>query len=351
LRDIANVLSRHRDASGRAPVMSLAVVLAVPDGPALRTTGGYRRAELDDARFAPIVESLRNGQRASVFYLQLHGHEHYWPPTLMSSADANVVDWLGSEGPAATERLPSHLQSRWTDASRLPSSALADAAVSSAVADEVRAFCRIVGARPMVVVPPTFVWTLAVERAWAREGVEFVVTPGWRYTRLDARGAPSGDEGPIANGDCAATVTYLVRSDYFEPVRGRDAAHALAVLDRAAAEGRACLLENHRDNFIGNAQTCRQSLDELDKLIGTAIERHPKLRFLSTRELGSALRDCDPLWVETGLRLRLRYVWRRLSGTGRLWKLMVLTGMATMGGILIGMLSAPSTARAGLGRS
>jgi hypothetical protein len=215
LNDIADVLARHCDRTGRAPVLSLALVLAVPDGPAIAGEGRYHRVALDDPRLAPVLQALRDGASRGVFALQLHGMEHFWPATLMASRDAEVAAWLRQPVPATTERLSSHLQSRWVDAGSLPSSPHAAARIHDAVEEEVRAFARIFGTPPRVVVPPTFVWTREVERAWAAQGLECIVTPGWRYTCRNAGGLPGGDEGPIANGDRFGAVTYLARTDYF----------------------------------------------------------------------------------------------------------------------------------------
>jgi hypothetical protein len=334
LRDIAAVMQRHRDGTGRTPVLNLALVLAVPDGPAIDADGRYQRIALDDPRLAPVLHALRDGVARGVFAVQLHGMEHFWPPTLMACDDAAVAAWLRQPVPATTEHLPSHLQSRWVDAGALPSSPHAAAQVHEAVLEEVRAFERIFGAPPRVVVPPTFVWTREVERAWAAHGLECIVTPGWRYTRRNAYGLPGGDEGPIANGDRCGAVTYLARSDYFEPVRGRDAAHALRCLGDARVQGRPCLLENHRDNFIGGPQHAGASLAELDKLYRDALASHRGLRFVSSLELSRLLRDRDPAWLLTSTRERLPFLWARLMRTGRLWKLMRATGLAPLGRLL-----------------
>jgi hypothetical protein len=334
LKDIAQVLVRRRDNTGRAPVMSLALVLAVPDGPSIEADGRYHRICLDDPCFAAIVSALREGETRDVFTLQLHGMEHFWPSTLLATDDAAVAAWLRQPVPATTERLPSPLQSRWVDADTLPSTAHAAALIRDAVEEEVTAYERIFGTPPRVVVPPTFVWTREVEQAWAEHGIEFIVTPGWRYTRRNADGLPGGDEGPIASGDRVGAVTYLARTDYFEPVRGRDAGHALRCLDRSRSEGRPCLLENHRDNFIGDAQQAQRSLAELDKLYREALAKHANLRFVATWELGCALRDRDPRWLITGFRERLPFLWARLRGTGRLYKLLVAAGLAPLGRLI-----------------
>jgi hypothetical protein len=348
LRDIADTLGRHRDATGRHPVISLALVLAVPDGPAIVAEGAYRRVELDAPMQAPVLAALRDGLSRRVFSAQLHGHEHFWPDTLIAITDQTVAAWLRQPPPADTERLPSHLQSRWVDASRLPSTALPADQIHKAVDDEVAAYRRILGEPPLAVVPPTFVWTREVERAWAAAGVEFVVTPGWRSTQRNAQGLPDGDEGPIVNGDRADGLTYLARTDYFEPARGRDAAYALRALATAVTQGRPCVLENHRDNFIFDDDQCRRSLAELDALCAGALRQHPGLRFLSTAELGRILRDRDPPWIVEPWRQRLPYVWQRLRHSGRPWKLMRLTGLAAVGAVLVRLLGRrPSATTAG----
>ena len=338
LREIGATLDRHRDATGRAPVFNLALVLAVPDGPAIRAGGAYHRIFLDDPMLDAVLSALQAGRSRGVFALQLHCMEHCWPDALVASDDARVKEWLLQPAPAATENLPSHLQSRWVDATRLPSQQHPAEAMRAAVAEEVQTYARIFGVPPKVVVPPTFVWTREVELAWAEQAIECIVTPGWRSTFRNADGFPDGDEGPMVNGDRAGSVTYLVRTDYFEPARGRDAFHALGALDRAASEGRPCLLENHRDNFINDPQTRQYSLAELDKVYRGALERHRDLRFLSTWEMSCILRDRDPQWLIIGLSERLPFLWMRLRHTGRLWKLMALTGLGPVGTLLVRLL-------------
>ncbi len=345
LRDIAAVLCRHIDAAHRPAMFSLALVLAVPDGPAIEGDGHYRRVELDDLRLAPVLGALRAGAARGVFALQLHGFEHYWPPALMASGDPAVQDWLRGPLPAATEALPAQLQSRWVDASMLPSRPLPSAAIRTAVAGEVAAYARVFGCVPAVVVPPTFVWTTEVERAWAEHGVRFIVTPGWRSTCRNAAATPDGDEGPIVNGCRAGELTYLVRTDYFEPVRGRGAAYALAALDKAAAQGRPCILENHRDNFIFDPAGRRRSLDELDALLAGALRRFPTLRFLATVDLGRILGERDPQWIVRPWRERLPFFRERLRHSGRPWKLMRLTGLAVPVALLLRLLGRPPSSR------
>lgn len=326
LHRLVDLLTRHRDHAGRQPVMTLALVLAVPDGPAIGKDGQYHRLTLDDPMFAPVRAAIERGRAAGVFAVQLHGLEHYWPAALMASDDPKVRAWLEGPAPATTEQLPPHLQSRWVDASVLPSRPLSVEQVAEAVTGEVALFQRVFGEKPRVVVPPTFVWNDVVESAWARQGIEFVVTPGLRSACRNAAGLPDCDSGPLRNAQVGKRTRYLVRDDYFEPEKGHLADRALTALDQKWAQRRPCLLETHRSNFIRDEQGCGKALDAIQDLLARAIARQPHARFMTTAELGDALRLRVPAWVDNrlGKRLaawcvRLRHVpgfrrWAKLTG-------------------------------------
>jgi hypothetical protein len=327
LNQIADLLIRYKDHTGRHPVMTLALVLAVPDGRAIRKDGQYHRLTLEDPMFEPVLQAIEWGRAAGVFAPQLHGLEHYWPDALMASVEPAVRTWREGDAPATTEALPSHLQSRWVDATALPSLPLSSDAVDGAVSEEVRMYQRVFSEWPRVVVPPTFVWNETVEAAWAREGLKCVVTPGLRSACRNADGLPDCDTGPLHNGQQGNGMTYIVRDDYFEPERGHSAERALAALTEKMAQGRPCLLETHRSNFISNEEECVGALCALEELNSRALARNPTLRFLATAELAVAMRTRDPVWFDDRIGRRFGACCaraRRLPGFRRWAK---LTGM------------------------
>ncbi len=330
LLEIAAVLQRVRDRSGRPALMTLGVVLEVPDGPRIAAAdcAEYHPLSLADARFDAVRAAMQDGIAAGVFTPHLHGQCHYWPPALLAAArgDARVSDWLTAAGPAATEALPSPLQSRWVDASRLPSQALPDAVIRQAVAAECATYRSIFGVAPQVAVATTFVWSAAVEAAWAQAGVEAVITPGRRATCRTVSGEPGCFDAAMLAGECSpAGLTWLVRDVYFEPARGHAPARLADGLVARTRQGRACLVETHRFNFI---EAREASLAALETGLRAALAACPELRFASPLELACALRRRDPAWVETRLRLRLA-AWRaRLDEIPRFRRVARLTGLA-----------------------
>ncbi len=263
-----------------------------------------------------------------IFTLQLHGLEHYWPAALMADQSKEVREWLLNSSPQSTEQLPSHLQSRWTDASVLPSRPLPEKAICSVVSEETVLFQKIFGFHPSVAVPTTFVWDTTVEAALAKNGVKFVVTPGIRNTCRGANGKPGCTGARIYNAEAGQGVVYLVRNDYFEPMLGHTADKALADLAAKTKLGRPCLLETHRSNFVDGEELAKQSMKELSHLLQSALETYPTLRFISTEALGRALLERDPEWVERCQGPRLAILVKRLKEVPRLGKLTHLSGLS-----------------------
>jgi hypothetical protein len=262
--------------------------------------------------------------------------EHYWPDALLSAAraDSAVRAWLRT--PAQTEMLPSHLQSRWIDASVLPSRQLPENQIKTAAVEETAIFRQEVGASPSVVVPPTFIWNDLVEAAWATAGVLFVVTPGRRYVLRDEAGRPGGAGELIVNGQYGqGGVMYLVRDDYFEPLLGHTTACAVTAARQKHLLGRPCLLECHRFNFLGERGA--QALEAVAAMYKQTLAELPNLHFLSTSELGIAIVKRDPAWIELRLAKRLNVWLLRIARLTRFWKLARGLGIA---GLLLFMGSA-----------
>lgn len=330
LTRLTDMLQRIRDHSGRPAVMTLGVILEVPDGLriAAANCAEYHALPLADPRFDAVRAAIRSGIAANVFAPQLHGQCHYWPPALMAAARHTpaVRDWLTAPEPAATEDLPAPLQSRWVDASCLPSRALSPAAIQQAVAAEAAGYKAVFGNAPQVAVATTFVWNDAVEVAWAQAGVEAVITPGRRATCRDAAGQPGCVDATMLAGERSlAGQTWLVRDVYFEPVLGHAPQRLADGLLARTRQGRACLVETHRFNFLLAPDA---SLAALEAGLFAALAARADLRFAAPLELAHAIRHRDPAWIETRLRPRLA-AWRaRLDEIPRFRRLSQLSGLA-----------------------
>ncbi|MEJ5211007.1 MAG: hypothetical protein WHV61_06220 [Burkholderiales bacterium] len=295
LEALVRLLTAIRDGAGRSAIMTIGLVAGIIDRDAWRRHGHYRRLTLDHPSQVPVLAALQTGVEAGVFAIQWHGLEHYWPEALVAARDEPpVAAWLAEE--ASTEALPDAFQSRWVDGSRLPTPRLPREAIEQAVAEEAALLAQWFGAVPPVAVPNTFVWNDDVESAWHRAGVQWVITPGCRYSGRDAQARLIAERCGLYNGAPSPTgVRYLVRDVYFEPARGHGRERLLAGLARKIQSGRPCLVETHRFNYVGEGAP--RAREELLRALEQALQRHPNLRFLSSAELGDVLARRDPAWV------------------------------------------------------
>lgn len=329
LTALSRLLSSMRNRDGDCPVMTLGVVLAGPDTKIIRANAAteYARVTLGDGELEPTRDAMLEGRAKGVFALQLHALEHFWPPSLMKAAErsAPVREWLIGDAYPKTEALPAHLQSRWVDASVLPSQPLPASLVADAARLEQQVFDEVFGSPPEVAVPPTFVWTADVERAWADHGIRCVVTPGARYERRTAEGKLDAPAARIRNGEVGDTgVRYVVRNGYFEPLLGHTAAGAWEAFARNTASGRPTLFETHRFNF--EASSCESALRELARLLECVLARRPDVAFMSTARLAAAYAE-GPALIETRWSARLHCILARLREQSRLYKLARVTGV------------------------
>lgn len=330
LTRLSDLLQGIRDRNGRPAVMTLGVVLEVPDGIRIAASNAieYHALPLSDARFDGVRAAMQGGIGAGVFAPQLHGQCHYWPQAVLAAAqhEAKVRDWLVAAEPAATEMLPAPLQSRWVDGSSLPSRALPDESIRQAVAAEAATYQAIFGRLPQVAVATTFVWNDAVEAAWDEAGIDIVITPGQRATCRNAAGEPACVDATMLNGGRSrAGQTYLLRDVYFEPALGHAPQRLVDGLQTRIRQGRPCLVETHRFNFL---QATEASLATLEAGLNAALAACPKLRFLTPLELGHAIQRRDPAWIEHRLRPRLVAWHARLDEIPRFRRLSQLSGLA-----------------------
>jgi hypothetical protein len=330
---VESCLQQFRDREGQPPVMTLGVVLGIADGLGIERGhfSEYHRLDLMSPQFGPLVDAIRAGVSEGVFALQLHGMEHYWPPTLLAAGrqSAEIRAWIQHSPESWTEDLPSHLQSRWCDAAALPSTALSQGAVAEAAHAEVALFERVFGGPPRVAVPPTFVWNDHVEQAWAGAGVGVIVTPGRRFESRSASGAPAlGGLRVIRNGDSNASgIHYVVRDVYFEPALGHRAESVPEQIARSVQLGRPTLLETHRFNFVRDEDIAQDALEEMKRALRLSLDRFPALRFFSTETLAAEMTAQNPRLIEQRLGKRIAVTLARLGAIGRLRKLATWTGI------------------------
>lgn len=342
LSRLLKILSSCRDHKGHPAVMTLGVVLSVPDSKGIKKTNlsQYLRLTLADPQFKMLLDVMKQGSIDGVFGLQLHGLDHFWPPSVMKAATRNITirQWLTKSRFPLTENLPSELQSRWIDASVLPSRSIPAAETRTAAIEEVACFASIFGHTPFAAVPPTFLWNSTVENAWREAGVQVVVTPGWRYESRDANGTLRKSKTRIRNGQKSPSgLMYLVREEYFEPLLGHQAEKGLEALARKTKMRRPTLLETHRFNFVNGGPADNHGIRGLERLLKLALRTYPDILFMSSETLAKKINEKDPDLIEAQMRVKVMVWLRRVYEERHISRLGWLTGFIIPASALIFM--------------
>lgn len=334
LSAIAKLLGKYSDSLGRHPVMTLGAVLAVPDAMRIKSSAYkiYYKNTLDETPFSSILKQMGTGVDSSVFSIQLHGMEHYWPENLMTALQSTTgVKVLLDHGhPLRTETLPNVLQSRWLKIDGQSTHSLNDDEIEQAVRAEAEMFRSIFSVSARVIVPPTFVWNHKVEINWKKCGLEYLVTPGAICSGRDSQGIMKQDKQVIYNGlRSTSGLHYLVRNNYFEPALGHTPTDAVSALVSKTKLGRPTLLEIHRFNFCNSAAQGKDTLDALEQCIKSALKQLPDLRFMSTSELGDIYADhkCGDNLINNRVLIRVSVFMERIWACQALRKWLYLSSL------------------------
>jgi len=117
---------------------------------------------------------------------------------------------------------------------------------------------------------------------------------------------------------------YLVRDVYFEPALGHPPQRLLDGLTARTHQGRACLAEMHRFNFL---QAADASLASLQSAMALCLAQFPTLRFISPLELARAIEHADATVIAREFRPRVRAWLHRLPEIPRFYRTARLTGL------------------------
>jgi hypothetical protein len=198
--------------------------------------------------------------------------------------------------------------------------------VRAEAAAEVARFAEVMGTKPEVAVPTTFIWTTEAESGWVQGGIRVVVTPGRRSEHRDAGGGLAGIGDHHFNGEVgAAGAAYVVRDAYFEPHLGHTHERALAAVRSRTRRGRPTLIEIHRINFLSSSAMADRASSELRKFLEAASLSFRNVRYLSTAELAAHLRARSGL-VDERMSTRVHYALRRMADNARLRRLACVSG-------------------------
>lgn len=296
LEKLLECLAKHKDSVGRTAVLTADCVLSVPDIRAINEASQpiYRRKMLDSC-FPSIHSVMKEGMRMGTMVPQLHGLEHLNSTAFLKlchAKDPRVKNACKDDDWWDWESLDSPLQAHYVDGSCLPTRPLPIEDLEILIKEAVDQFERIFGYPSISTVAPCYLWNDDVERIWAKNGIAYIQTAGYRCPARDQDGRYIQDKKQIRIGDksTAGGQRYLVRNVMYEPADGKNTPETS--LKEAIAARRQALpisVSTHRYNYSRDKEEFILALEGLDLLLSKLEEKFDNIRYISSPELGQSI--------------------------------------------------------------
>lgn len=300
LENLFELLSKHKDGTGRHPVITPMSLVANPDFEKIEASGfrEYRfESFLDTCKRYPqhdkVGDLWQYGIIERFFVPQLHGREHL-----------NVARWMralqsGNEG----LRLAFNNQSfgaSWFKGKRLPEYLAAFDPETSEdilpyegiIQDAGTLFHEICGYLPRHFIASNSPEPQSLEKTLKEIGVEFLTR--YKIQRY-----------PLGNGKFSIQFnwlgkrnnlgqTYLTRNAGFEPseLSPKDWVNScLAEIENAFKWRKPAIISSHRVNYIGFIEPSNafNGLKEMDRLLSQITKQWPEVEFVTSTELGDEI--------------------------------------------------------------
>lgn len=294
------VLSSVKDSRGKSAVITANTIVANPDFDKIRASG------FDEYKFelfpvsihrwtsrGNILDSIKEGIEAGVYYPQLHGREHLqverWMSALRQGSEETLAAFnfhvFGVGTNVTSEVRRSYLAAfdYETEAAVLP--------MAGIVKEAADLFFSMFGYRSKSFIPPNYVWDSALGAELKDTGISYM--QGLRFFSRP-HGSRSLKSVRHIGGLEDTDQLQIVRNCFFEPSLGApevEFRRCLQEINTAFAWNKPAVVCSHRVNFVGglSIQNRSRSLELLRSLLNEVVRRHPSVEFVSTSELGDII--------------------------------------------------------------
>ena len=287
---LAMTLGTVRDSTGNLPTFTINVIVGEPDycNPHFINGESYVWRPAHD--LSQDRTDWLNDQ--AVFHVELHGLEHFNPGILLDliRRKDDRIRWFMDEGIVPPGGILADYPG--LGAALLPISdetQLEGCGSCARLLAAVDLFRQQFGTAPLSLVPPNHCWDDNVEQASLDQGIRYIQATQIHYEEL---GAFQRGEYQSCVPGCSSkrALIYLVRNVDFEPVTtAYNPARVYHRISGFLARHIPVVINTHRLNYVGTGNDTgkRSGLSELEHLLKAIIRDFPKVRFLSSVEMGA----------------------------------------------------------------
>jgi hypothetical protein len=300
LENLYDLLSKHKDSTGRPPVFTPMCIMANPDFEKIKDSGYqayYYENFIDTCKRYPnhdkVFNLWRKGIDERLFIPGFHGREHLnvqrWIRALQSG-DEDLLTAFEHQSFGLTrnkgKQIPEYLGAFHPD---YPSDIPEFVKVIETGAELFNANC---GYRPTHFIAPNKESSKALDSTLYGVGVKYLTMSKLRHYPLGNEKFKWEFNWLGKKNELGQVI--ITRNCGFEP---SDQNHndsvevCLKDIENAFSWHKPAIISSHRVNYIGsiNPENARHGLKELDLLLSTIIKRWPDVEFMTSIELGDLI--------------------------------------------------------------
>lgn len=300
LERLYEVLSKHKDSTGRHPVFTPMCIVANPNFEAIRENGFseyvYETMPETCKRYSNhdrVLDLWREGIEKRLFVPALHGREHFnysrWMENVRTNEGMRIAFEHQSNGISRYKGKPvmEYLGAfKPTHASDIDS-------LKQVVLDAGRLFESVCNYRPTHFIAPNEEPANGLDTFFAKIGIQYITNAKIRHHDL-------GDNRNrrefvwLGKYYKDLDVINITRNGAFEQVDpGHDWVNeCMGDIDSAFRFHKPCIISSHRVNYIGSIdeRNADEGLRKLDELLKTISKKWPDVEFMTSTELGVIIR-------------------------------------------------------------
>ncbi len=301
LERLFEVLSKHKDSTGRACVFTPMSVMANPAFEKIEESG------MQHYYYEPFTETCKRypnhdrvndlwheGIEKRLFVPAFHAREHFnvnrWMSNLQSNKGMQIAfkHFSIGVGRYKGELIPEYLGAFYVNhKSEIPE-------VERIIFDGGKLFEQLCGYKPTHFIAPNRESAMQLDKSFARVGVRYMTMAKLRKSHLG-----DGDNKKaliwLGKRNPELDQLYITRNGSFEQVdfRHNYVNECLADIAYAFKFCKPCVISSHRVNYIGYIDSHNSSvgLKLLDELLTVIEQVYPDVEYMTSTELGELIRN------------------------------------------------------------
>jgi hypothetical protein len=300
LGNLFDLLSKHKDSTGRSVVITPMCIMANPDFDKIKESGfsEYHYENFVDTcrrylQHDRVLDLWRTGTVERLFVPAFHGREHLsvsrWLRALQNGNEGLLTAFEHQSFGATWykgKQIPEYLGALFPDySSDIP-------VLQKIVETGAELFKANCGNNPSHFIAPNRETPRALDSTLFKAGVKYL-------TMSKLRHFPLGNEKYKWECNWLGRENKLgqiiiTRNCIFEPsdpIHNNDVDSCLKAIDNAFKWHKPAVISSHRVNYIGfiNPQNAKYGLNELDRLFHSILNKWPEVEFMTSTELGDLI--------------------------------------------------------------